>query len=261
MVIIDPGYHQLVIELIFKYMKNKTNKYSKIVKKISKDYYKTPGLLGIIWIGSATLGINDKHADIDIRLITSCNKKRIPMKQFNVNNIKVEVDEMSWNWLTEDKNIDSERFWIREKAIIMHDPNNKLFKTFKKINQNILKKYKDYLFSFYKDLFFDHEIELCLERRELETAQLYIFKSMEALIKFLFIYNKMPVPPFKWRVNFLKRQMFKQKKLVNDILRLFHSKLTVNEQLSLLLRIKKDIQKMMIAKGYNRQKVMEFWRF
>ncbi len=39
--------------------------YKNIALKVSKKYVNHQNLVGIIWIGSSTFGINDKDADMD----------------------------------------------------------------------------------------------------------------------------------------------------------------------------------------------------
>ena len=104
--------------------------YQKLASKISQDYLDYPGLIGILWIGSSSFGITDSQTDIDIRLLVNHQAKKFPMKQFTENNIQIEIDEMNWQWLTDNLAVDSDQRWIREKVLFFTIPKSKSPKNF-----------------------------------------------------------------------------------------------------------------------------------
>ena len=182
--------------------------YQKIAGQISQDYHDYPGLIGILWIGSTTFGIEDSEADIDIRLLVNSSQKSNPMKQFTQNGIQVEVDEMDWHWLTENVSPDSDQRWIREKSIVLYDPQKKITTKFKELSELMAKQTKIQLWQYFKDVFYSNEIEKCIKRNDQETTTLYFYKAVESILKFIFLYHNLPVPPVKWRWHFLTKDKF-----------------------------------------------------
>ena len=175
------------------------NKYLSLVKKVSKEYYKNPNLIGIIWIGSASFGIYDDFTDIDIFLITPKSSRDFEMQQFREIDIKVEVDKMDINWLLENTKPDSEQFWIREEAEIIYDPENILKNKFQKANYVKPEVYRKLLWSLYKEIFNSYNLEKSIKRNEIITGHMYVLKTIEILSKFVFIYHEKAVPTYKWR--------------------------------------------------------------
>lgn len=235
--------------------------YRKIAGKISCDYHDYPGLIGIIWIGSAVFGISDSQTDIDIRLLVNRSQKLKPMKQFNHNGIPVEVDKMDWQWLAENLAIDSDQRWIREKSVILFDPKNKITAKFKELSEFMAKQTKTQLWQYFKDTFYSHEIEKCLKRNNQETTALYFYKAVDSIIKFIFLYHNQPVPPFKWRWHFLVKDKLLPKETITNLKAILLESQPAQTKLKLLISVETQLQQMMIDKGYNPEQVKEHWRF
>src|SRR3989344_4451531 len=113
------------------------NIYKKIAQEVTEQYKNRPELIGIIWIGSSTYGIKDKYVDIDVRLLINGDKKSYPMKQKVIKGVTIEIEEISWQWLIADLNPDSERYWIRSKAIILQDSSDVIKNTFLELDNKI----------------------------------------------------------------------------------------------------------------------------
>ena len=138
------------------------NTYKNIAGAVSREYLNHPGLIGILWIGSASFGIHDSQTDIDLRLLVEQNRKKFPMQQFKKNGIEVEVDEMSWQWLMKNEAIDSEERWIREKGIILFDPKKQITTDFNRLAILMKKKAEKELWESFKSVFYSNDIEKCL---------------------------------------------------------------------------------------------------
>jgi hypothetical protein len=235
------------------------NKYSDLAHKITQRYIGKKGVLGIIWIGSATFGVEDEFVDIDIRLLIDRNEKYSPMEQFNEADIAVEVDEMSLDWLLQDTNFDSERNWIRSQAIILFDPNNKMRTEFDKVN-NISKLGKEkLLWSVYKEIFNKYDIEKCLKRNQLVAAYVLLSKTINELTKFIFLINDQPVPTLKWRWDLIKNQNLFDITLIENMVPSGLNSL--EDKLVVLSDIQNICQDMMIEKGYPKEQVLEPWKY
>lgn len=234
-------------------------KYREIAKEVSKRYLKIPNLVGIILIGSSTHGIDDEFTDIDIQLVVNKKDKSFKMEQFKEEGIKVEVDKMNFNWLMKKSNPDSEQYWIREKAVILYDPKGVLKKGFKKANFLTDKKHKKILWQVYKEIFNKYNANKCLARKEKIAVCMCIFKTIDALSKFIFLYRKKAVPTFRWRWHFIKKEKLLDMSIIKRLISINLNSLEAN--IKVLGKIEEKAKKMMIKKGYEQERVDEPWRF
>ncbi|MBI4225742.1 hypothetical protein HY612_01390 [Candidatus Roizmanbacteria bacterium] len=234
-------------------------KYKDLAEKVSKSYRSNPNLIGIIWIGSSSFGITDDMTDIDIRLICAHKDTKFHMKQFTKEGIKIEVDQIDIEWLRQKLEPDSDQFWIREKAKILYDPHDVLKKEFYKLNKIDRKAYAKILWSIYKDIFHSYDFEKSIKRNDLMTSRMYVFKSINALSKFAFIYHEKPVPTFKWRWHFIKKYRLLRNSFIEQLktIDLKNS----DKSFNLIKNIEKQAQLMMLKKGYSSKLVHEPWLF
>ncbi len=235
--------------------------YKKIAHATIGQYAKRPGLIGILWIGSSTYGIADKLVDLDIRLVMVSDTKSKPMEQKIIHDIKIEVDELSYQQLISDTSPDSEEYWMRTKARILYDPKGTLKNIFKKQNAITKSLIGKYIWNIYKNVFSDYEIVKCAKRKEYETAAMYLFKSLDAFMRFIFIFYNKPVPTFKWRWYFLKKSRYLSEVYMKKIQRILLSTDSLELKLKLLKHIQHKAQKMMIDRGFDKKMVTEYWRY
>lgn len=240
-------------------MINTRNRYSDLVNKIALKYVNRRGVIGIIWIGSATFGIDDEFVDIDIRLLIDRDEKYNPMEQFEENGIKIEVDEMSLNWLLQDTNFDSERNWIRTQAIILFDPENKIKTEFDKANKTALLGKEKLLWNVYQEIFNQYDIEKCLKRGQLMAGYMLINKTTDELTKFIFLINGQSIPPLKWRWCFIEKLNLFDITLIEKLVP--NGLDSLNKSITILTEIQNQCQKIMLDKNYPKDRVLEPWRF
>jgi hypothetical protein len=233
--------------------------YATIAKKISQKYHQTPGLVGIIWIGSTVYGIKDEFADIDILLVVDIKKKGQKMDQFDYQGVKVEITTIDSTWLLTPTFLDDERTWIRQKSIILYDPKNILKNKFKSLNRIKKSDYQKTLFKFYKDIFISYDLKKSIARNQTITASLYILQFIENFSKFLFIYHHQPIPTFKWRWYFIKKEKLFDSKIIEKLIQINPSRLESN--LNIIKDIEEKAQKLMLNRGFSQRKVLEPWLF
>lgn len=235
--------------------------YQKIAQQVSWDYHNYLGLICILWIGSTTFGINDSEADIDIRLLVNRTNKLNPMKQSTKDNVLIEIDEMDWQWLTENLNPDSNERWIREKSVILFDPKQEAAGKFEQLKKQMQQETEKQLWHFFKDAFYSNEIEKCLKRYDQETTALYFYKAADSILKFIFLYHNQPVPPFKWRWYFLTKNKLLPAPVIKQLQRIILNLKPGENKLKTLVLIENQLQQLMIEKGYKPEMVREHWRF
>lgn len=233
--------------------------YAKIALDESKKYYNYPNLIGIVWIGSTTFGVSDEWADIDLRLVVA-DKSR-PMQQYVTDGVKIEVDEMNWKWLFATPTADSEQVWIIDRAIVLDDPENKINKKLNEFKERIkgLETSK-LLWKSYGQLYLTYDLEKSLKRNQIITAQIILAKILEALSQFIFLYQRRILPPQKWRWYLIEKEKLFEMDKVNTLAKL--SIITEADKiLAMLKAIQKDCQKMMLDAGWEKERVLEPWRF
>ncbi|MFH0859325.1 MAG: hypothetical protein V1868_01785 [Patescibacteria group bacterium] len=235
--------------------------YQELASKISRDYQDYPGLIGILWIGSSSFGIQDEETDLDIRLLVDHPDKKFPMKQFTANNVQIEIDEMNWGWLTENLAVDSDQRWIREKSIILYDPQKQITQKFQQLAALMDTETRKQLWQYFKDVFYSNEIEKCLKRQAQETTSLYFYKAVNSILKFIFLYHNQPVPSFKWRWHFLTKDNLLSQDTILDLKSILLTSKPIETKLKLLISVEEQLQQLMIEKGYPKEKVTEHWRF
>ncbi len=235
--------------------------YKNIADTISRKYRNHPDLIGILWIGSSSFGIKDNQTDIDLRLLVKQSQKMFPMQQFQQDGIEVEVDEMSWTWITENNKVDSEERWIREKGIILYDPHEEVAAKFKQLAAKMKIKAKTELWESFKSAFYSNDIEKCLKRNDIIVSSLYFYTAIDNILKFIFLFREQPVPPFKWRWHFLTKDKLLSKRSIDSIKEILLSAKPAVSKLKLLYGIEWEIQQLMIKKGYEKERVLEHWRF
>lgn len=239
-------------------MSRAINRYRSIAEKVISTYRKPDSIVGIIWIGSSTYGIEDEFTDIDIRLLTKNTTKTHPMEQFVEDGVKVEVDEMSWAWITQRADLTSEQYWLREKAVILFDPEQIVKNTFQKLNAESAQKFDSVLWRLYKKIYTLQDIKKSIARREYIAASMYFYKTVDAFTQFIFVYHKMAVPTFKWRWYFLKQEKLFDVEKLKAVLQMEHS---IEESYGAVEELQKKARGMMLAKGYEKEKVAEPWKF
>lgn len=230
------------------------NRYRSIAEKVVSKYRKPDSIVGIIWIGSSTYGIEDEFTDIDIRLLTKATTKTQPMDEFVEEGVKIKVAEMSWAWLTQKADLTSEQYWLREKAVILFDPEQEVKNTFKTLNAESAKKFDSVLWRLYKKIYTLTDIKKSVARKEYVAASMYFFRTVDAFTQFIFVYHNKAVPTFKWRWYFLKaEQLFNVEKL-KEVLQMDKS---IEESYAAVEELQKKARGMMLAKGYDKEKVEE----
>lgn len=236
-------------------------KYEEIAKNETSKYHNYPRLVGILWIGSSSFGIEDDLVDIDIRLLVKSDHKSQSMQQYKISNIKVEVDEMQLSWLLSNINPDSEQAWIIDKAIILFDPNDDITTQIDEAKNTLLKiDNKKLLWDNYSQLYCHYDWEKSLQRNQLIAAHIILSNILDSLSKFVFLYQNRVIPPQKWRWLLIRKDSLFNMVAIDKLIRL--NPLTSKEEMVLLIKdIQKECQKIMLTLGFEKNMVMEPWRF
>lgn len=236
-------------------------KYEEIAKNEASKYQDYPGLMGILWVGSTSFGVEDELADIDIRILVNNSEKNKPMQQYEVSGVKVEVDEMNWNWLFDNLVLGSEQSWLIEKSIVLYDPNKLVADALDNSKIKLSKiDNKKLLWDNYSKLYLHYDLEKSLKRNQIISAHIILSEIIDSLSKFIFLYQNKPVPPQKWRWYMIEKEKLfnvdKVEKLVQ--LDLVSSRAEI---ISIIKSIQNDCQKIMMDLGFEKERVMEPWKF
>ena len=235
--------------------------YKEIAKNEANKYHGYPGLIAILWVGSSSFGIEDELADIDLRILVKNDHKSQPMQQYKVANIKIEVDEMSMAWLLGNLTLDSEQAWIVEKSLLLYDPDGKTTLALTEAKSKLSKlDNKKILWNNYAQLYLHYDLEKSLKRDQVVTAHIILSDILDALSKFVFLSQNKAIPPKKWRWYMIRKEQLFDMDNVNKLLRLDLANSL--EKIDLLIReIQKECQRIMLGLGFEKDKVIEPWRF
>lgn len=236
-------------------------KYEEIARNEANKYHEYPGIVGILWVGSTTFGVEDNLADIDLRILVKNDHKSRPMQQYKIADIKIEVDEMQMNWLLDNLTLDSEQAWIIEKSIVLYDPEGKTTLTLKEVKTKLMKlDNKKLLWDNYSQLYLHYDLEKSLKRNQVITAHIILSDILDALSKFIFLYQKKAIPPKKWRWYMIRKDKLFEMENVDKLIKLNLSD-SIEKVDQLIREIQKECQKIMLDLRFEKDKVMEPWRF
>jgi hypothetical protein len=183
------------------------------------------------------------------------------MQKYNISNIKIEVDEISWDWLIDNIELDSEQAWIIEKSVVLHDNDNKLSSAIDEARNKFSKiDNKNLLWDNYSKLYLHYDLEKSLKRNQVVTAHIILSDILDALSKFIFLFHHQVIPPQKWRWYMIGKEKLFNMDRVNKLVQL--NLLTSGEEIVLLIKeLQEECQKIMLDLGFNKDRVIEPWRF
>ena len=179
---------------------------------------------------------------IDIRLLVNKSQKLNPMKQFTKNGIEVEIDEMNWQWLTGNLAVDSDQRWIREKSIILYDPQKQIAEKFLQLAALMKTETQIQLWQYFKDAFYSNEIEKCFKRYDLETTNLYFYKAVDSIFKFIFLYHNQPVLAIQVALAFLTKNKLLSSQTIKQLQEIILSSKPAEFKQQTLASIEKYLQ-------------------
>jgi predicted nucleotidyltransferase len=172
-------------------------------------------ILGAVLVGSASFGISDEFADIDIFVYAdeeTVRRRKAYGKGYNetykFKGVEVCVD---WNSIEKLEEIvgnlkDDESLWVFHNAKILYDPKGlmrKLLKRMKSYPEN-LRREKIFLHFYYTKAFLENCKKTIL-REDFLTTIFLMYKAVDEITYLTYILEGSYVPYPKWRLTLMKK--------------------------------------------------------
>jgi predicted nucleotidyltransferase len=193
-----------------------------LLREVAKDFVqlklaKADGVLGVLLVGSSSVGYADRSSDIDLEVyVTKESFSR--MKRTYGAYESFRGTDISWEWMTlqelEDKLKDWKNdidLWVYSKSTILLDKGGKL--------EELLARYKRYpkkdwidklfLYWYYATGNAPYDSGKAIQRKDLTNAQLYLTQAIEYYTALIFILNKSFVPYKKWRLREMEKLKYR----------------------------------------------------
>jgi len=193
-----------------------------LLREVAKDFVqlklaKADGVLGVLLVGSSSVGYADSSSDIDLEVFVAKESFSRMRRAYEACESYRGTD-ISWEWMTLQELEDALRgwrndinLWVYSKSTILLDQGGKL--------ENLLARYKRYPKKVWLDKLFvywyyasgnaPYDSGKAIQRKDLTNAQLYLTQAMEYYTALIFILNKSFVPYRKWRLREMEKLKYK----------------------------------------------------
>ena len=163
------------------------------------------GLLGVLLVGSASLGYTDEFSDIDLELVASDELFRSVGE--DCGSEKHLGKDIWWEWMTLNELLEEIRdwredasLWVYSKSTILYDSGEleKLLARYKEYPENVWHQ-KLFTYWYIATGHAPYDSGRAISRGDLLTAQFYLSAAMEYYTALVFVLNRSFVPYRKWR--------------------------------------------------------------
>jgi len=244
---------------------------------IAKDFVKmkfekTNGVMGVLLVGSASIGYMDVLSDIDLEVISTDDLyskvgETCGSEQFSG------VD-IWWEWVTLEKLENALKYWkddidlwVYSRSKTLYDPKHRI--------ENLLAKYRQYprkvwleklfLYWYFATANAPYDSGKAIQRNDLLLAQLYLSQAIEYYTALIFVLNHSFVPYRKWRLRELDKLAYKPENYEENM----HKLLTVGSWTKKKFEDKQRIvnelagflEKKLVGAGIAEEKVKNPWKF
>src|SRR3989344_5824708 len=184
----------------------------KLAKEFTKKYILPDKPELVIITGSRNFGI--RESDFDICIIGKYSKKFIrkysefiALEKYPIEykGIKFEIQLIDWEYIRNAiKEYNNFKAWHLKTSHIIFDKNKKFRKILKR-NKVKKEQIKKWVFELYEKAYDNmNNAEKSKIKKYYTTRMLHLYKSLDAILKILYLTESKPVPSLKWRIYFLK---------------------------------------------------------
>lgn len=246
---------------------------SDVAKKfVGIKFEKMDGVLGVLLMGSASLGYIDGLADIDLEIVATeslCRKTGGMCGSQEYAGLDV-----WWEWVTlkELENTlkdwkDDIDLWVYSTSTILYDPEHKV--------ESLLSSYRRYPKRIWLEKLFTYfyfatgnapyDSGKAIQRGDYVTAQLYLNQAMEYYTALIFILNDSFVPYRKWRLKEFERLDDKPKDYTEVLRKILTVKDWSKEEFeakqNLIDKLATALQKKLSKAGVSNEKLKDPWKY
>lgn len=184
---------------------------------VEAKFKKMDGVIGVLLVGSTSLGYIDELSDVDLEVVVTDKLYRKVRACFEGYEQHRGIN-ISWEWMTFEEFVsqmkgwkDDIDLWVYSKSKILYDPKLRL--------ANFLHQYRHYpkkiwleklfLYWYFATAHAPYDSGKAIQRGDLITAQLYLNQAMEYYTTLIFILNHSFVPYRKWRLKEFQKLSYK----------------------------------------------------
>lgn len=250
-----------------------------LLGEVAKDFAqlklaKAEGVVGILLVGSGSIGYADNSSDIDLEVFVtqeSYNDKRKTHEGYD----SYRGIDVSWEWMTIEELEDTLKDWRNDVDLWVYSKSTLLFDLDYKL-KILLDKYKRYpkriwleklfLYWYYATGNAPYDSGKAIQRSDLISAQLYLTQAMEYYTSLIFILNKDFVPYRKWRLQELEKLEYKPENYKEVLRRILTTteKWTKQEfeaKQGTINNLVSKLEKKLLDVGITKEKLENPWRF
>jgi hypothetical protein len=249
-----------------------------LLGEVAKDFVelklaKADGVLGVLLVGSSSVGYADTSSDIDLEVFVSkrsYDKMRRACEAYD----SYRGTDVSWEWMTLQELQDALRdwrndvdLWVYSKSTILLDSGGKL--------KNLLARYKQYpkkiwleklfLYWYYATGNAPYDSGKAIQRKDLANAQLYLTQAMEYYTALIFILNKSFVPYRKWRLREMEKLKYKPIGYVQMFRRILTTTKWTEQEFEakqeIINNLLSELKKKLLDYGVVMEKLEDPWKF
>jgi len=239
---------------------------------VKEKFEKVNGVIGVLLIGSASLGYVDDLSDIDLKVLVTddlCRKMgdvcgSAQYCEVNVWWEFVTLNELE-NTLKDWK--DDVDLWVYSKSRILHDSEHKV--------KTLLANYRQYPKTIWLEKLFvywysatgnaPYDSGKAIQRGDLLTAQLYLSQATEYYTSLIFILNHRFVPYRKWRLKELNNVAYKPENYEEKLRKILTVQNWTKEEFEakqhIINELVVDLEKKLLESGVQEDKLKNPWKY
>lgn len=249
-----------------------------MLSKIAKDFVETKfakidGVLGVVLVGSSSLGYIDDLSDIDLEVIATDELfRRVGGTHEGYEQYR--GVSISWEWLTFkefEKQFgnweDDIDLWVYSKSQILHDHEHKLgdfLAEYKRHPKDVWLK-KLFLYWYFATGNAPYDSGKAIQRNDFVTAQLYLTQAMEYYTALVFLLNHSFVPYRKWRLKEFDKLAYKphgfREKLHAILTTADWSKQEFETKQALINDLVISLKNELLKAGVSKERIEDPWKF
>jgi len=248
-----------------------------LLGEVAKDFVqlklaRADGVLGVLLVGSPSLGYADSSSDIDLEVfVTKESYSRIRRAYGGYESYRGTI--ISWEWMTlqelENALTDWRNdvdLWVYSKSTIILDLGGKLKKMlarYKRYPKNVWLK-KLFLYWYYATGSAPYDSGKAIQREDLTIAQLYLTQAMEYYTALIFILNKNFVPYRKWRLRELEKLKYKPLDYMQMLRKILTTQRWTKQEFeakqSIINELVSELEKKLLNAGLPEKKLKNPWK-
>jgi hypothetical protein len=235
-------------------------------------FAKTNGVIGVLLVGSASIGYTDVLSDIDLEIISTEDLYRKAGETCGSEQFSGVDVWREWVTLNELENVlkdwkDDIDLWVYSKSKILYDPKHTI--------QNLLAKYRQYprkvwleklfLYWYFATANAPYDSGKAIQRNDLLLTQLYLSQAIEYYTALIFILNHSFVPYRKWRLREFDKLAYKPENYEKNMLKILTARTWTKKEFEDKQRIANELaiilEKKLVETGIAEEKLKNPWKF